>query len=433
MHTTKNIHAAKTETSANALCTQKADFGKSRESLNATVGCRSWQALLNIFIFALIIGGFALATLLLPRAEVLVSERRKPAELPTLNAENLTSAHFMKGFEPWAADAFAGREELRGLRAFTVFNVFAMTDKDGLYFGEAGAGKFEAIKRANFIKTVDKVEKVIFNLNSTANESEMLSYYYAIIPDKSIYDSRSLPGFSSALADSLLQGRLQGATQIPLADALVKSDFYRTDLHWDQAELAFRAQAGADTVPTRLMRYMGDDVQLARMRQVLNSASINDVGAFSGVYPGQLALNIPADRLRYVSSPVVEAMDVSYFDAQTETFVQGSLYDLDAAKGRDPYDLFLSGASPIIIIKNPDAVLSGKDDATGKELYLFRDSFGSSLAPLLACGYDKVTLIDLRYIDYRLLDKYIDFKPGSDVLFCYSSQIFNNPTVLLVQ
>jgi hypothetical protein len=82
----------------------------------------------------------------------------------------------------------------------------------------------------------------------------------------------------------------------------------------------------------------------------------------------------------------------------------------------------LRGPQPLIVIEN---------DATPERvLYLFRDSFGSSLAPLLSGSYSRINVIDLRYIHLSLLDQFIEFTPGADVLFIYSSQIFNNPSIL---
>ena len=90
--------------------------------------------------------------------------------------------------------------------------------------------------------------------------------------------------------------------------------------------------------------------------------------------------------------------------------------------GIDPYDVFLSGALPLISIEN-------KENGTGRELLLFRDSFGSSIAPLLLEGYSKITLIDLRYISADILGKYIEFK-DQDVLFLYNTQVINNRYML---
>ena len=59
-----------------------------------------------------------------------------------------------------------------------------------------------------------------------------------------------------------------------------------------------------------------------------------------------------------------------------------------------------------------------------KELLLFRDSFGSSLAPLLVENYKKITLIDIRYMSSKLLGEFIEFG-DQDVLFLYSTVVLN--------
>ena len=73
-------------------------------------------------------------------------------------------------------------------------------------------------------------------------------------------------------------------------------------------------------------------------------------------------------------------------------------------------------------IENPNAT-------TDKELVIFRDSFGSSLGPLLAQGYKTVTLVDIREIpsgNLKVLARYIglDFT-GKDVLMLYSTTVLN--------
>ncbi|MDR0783590.1 MAG: hypothetical protein LBE83_07530, partial [Propionibacteriaceae bacterium] len=103
----------------------------------------------------------------------------------------------------------------------------------------------------------------------------------------------------------------------------------------------------------------------------------------------------------------------------------GPIYDLAAFTGNDAYDIFLSGAQALITLVNPAAT-------SDRELFLFRDSFTSSLAPLLLPAYHKVTLIDLRYIHAKLIAQYVEFPPDSDVLFLYSSQIVNQSGTLMI-
>ena len=95
-----------------------------------------------------------------------------------------------------------------------------------------------------------------------------------------------------------------------------------------------------------------------------------------------------------------------------------AVYDMDKANGRDPYEMFLSGNQSVVTIRNE----KNKD---GKRLIIFRDSFGSSIAPLFSKGYSEIVLIDLRHISSELLGEFVNFE-NADVLFLYSTLLLNN-------
>ena len=94
------------------------------------------------------------------------------------------------------------------------------------------------------------------------------------------------------------------------------------------------------------------------------------------------------------------------------------VYNMDKLTSRDLYDVFLSGSRSLLTIENPHA-------QTDRELIIFRDSFGSSMAPLLVEDFAKVTLVDIRYIQIDVLDRFLEFN-GQDVLFLYSVPVLNN-------
>ena len=60
---------------------------------------------------------------------------------------------------------------------------------------------------------------------------------------------------------------------------------------------------------------------------------------------------------------------------------------------------------------------------------MFRDSFGSSLVPLLAEGYARITLVDIRYVAPERLGMWLTFD-NQDVLFLYSTPVLNNSETL---
>ena len=138
---------------------------------------------------------------------------------------------------------------------------------------------------------------------------------------------------------------------------------------------------------------------------------------FTGVYYGQAALPLAQETMYYLTSPLLQSASVTHADGSVT-----KVYDEAKLGSRDLYDFFLSGSEPLLTIENPDA-------DTEKELVLFRDSFGSSLAPLLLQGYRKVTLVDTRYVDPKLLSNYVNFQ-NADVLFLYSTLVLNSSGAL---
>jgi hypothetical protein len=135
---------------------------------------------------------------------------------------------------------------------------------------------------------------------------------------------------------------------------------------------------------------------------------------FYGVYYGQAALPMKAESLFILENALLKACRV--YNYETETYT--GIYDWEGLKGTDPYDVYLSGPQAILTIENPNAT-------TDRELVIFRDSFASSLAPLLVQDYTKVTLVDIRYVNSQLLGEYLTFDK-QDVLFAYSTLILNN-------
>ena len=129
-------------------------------------------------------------------------------------------------------------------------------------------------------------------------------------------------------------------------------------------------------------------------------------------YHGSVNSLINADTITYLTKQAIrDAVVVHYFEkGETKT---KDVYDLKAFSGIDAYDLFLSGPTPIVKIQNAS-------NTSGKSLVIFRDSFASSLAPLLMDEYSTITLIDLRYINIDLIDDYVAFDT-QDVLFLYST------------
>ena len=102
-----------------------------------------------------------------------------------------------------------------------------------------------------------------------------------------------------------------------------------------------------------------------------------------------------------------------------ETDAREPLYDLAAVDTDTPYDLYLQGSRSLLRIDSP---LS----ATDRTLVVFRDSFGSSLIPLLAESYRTIYAVDIRYLSSQMVGRFLSFDGSEDVLFLYSTLVLQN-------
>lgn len=193
-------------------------------------------------------------------------------------------------------------------------------------------------------------------------------------------------------------------TYIEIADCFNLNSYYKTDLHIKQEEY--------EKAVMKISKEMtGKKIDFSKY----SKEKITD---FYGIYYGQSMIDIGKDEIYCLKDENTENSIVYNFENNKETKV----YDLDKLKSRDLYDVFLSGPVSILEIRNENVTEE-------KELIVFRDSFASSLAPLLLQNYSKITLIDIRYVLSDMLEEFVEFK-NQDVLFLYNDLILNNSTML---
>jgi hypothetical protein len=344
--------------------------------------------------------GLAVAAWCHPPVEYSAAERRELADFPEVSSEKLLDGSFMTNFEDYTLDQFPLREGFRGLKAGVQYFVLNQKDNNGIYLAGRQLAALEYPLNA---ESIDHALKVFERINSKFLQGSRV--FVTVVPDKSYYLAKEM-GYPTMDYDALFQKVQQGmpyASYVNLTDLLSASDYYRTDTHWRQETLL--------PVANRLCDAMGtarpDGMQAVQRQQ-----------PFYGVYYGQAALPVKPDILYTMESDWLSACTVFNY----ETGKYGSVYDESKLSGDDLYEVFLSGSVSLLRIENPNAT-------TDRELIVFRDSFGSSVVPLLAKGYKTVTVVDIRYLSSAMLNRFIDFH-GQDVLFLYSTLVLNNSNQL---
>ena len=325
-------------------------------------------------------------------SSISISERRKLAQLPKITIESIKSGEVAKKWDKYVTDQFVARDFFREIKSFISISILQQKDNNNLF------EKDGAIYKMEYPLNENNLQKSLGKINNVYNKYlQGMNVYYAIIPDKNYYlenDEHLKINYKKLIEIS--KNELKQIKYIDIWNDLSLEDYYRTDLHWKQENLK------------NVVSTIQNNMKLSNTTQ---NYKINEVGDFYGAYYGQLGAKVLPDKLYTLSNETIENCTTYNYETQKE----GKIYD--NTKTMDKYDVYLSGATPLISIQNPNA-------KTQKELLLFRDSFGSSIAPLFIEDYKKITLIDLRYMSSQLLDEYIEFN-NQDVLFLYSTLVLN--------
>ena len=349
-------------------------------------------------VFAVLFFGLSVVCWLKPADAFSAAERRPLDQFPTLNVKTLTNGTFMSKFEEYTLDQFPLRDEFRSVKAIVSKYILGQQDNNGIYIADGYISELEyPLSDKALQQTVNKFNSIYETYMKDTN----VKVYYSLIPDKNYFLAEQ-NGYLAMEYDALLQYMQNGLSNMQYIDIfplLSIADYYFTDTHWKQECILDVADA--------LVNAMGGELDATYTAQTLDNP-------FYGVYYGQLGLPVDADKLTYLNNATLDECVVYDYQNGKEM----SIYDMEKAVGRDPYEMFLGGSLSVITIENPNA-------NTDKELVIFRDSFGSSIAPLLVDGYAKITLLDARYLHQNMIGNFVTFD-DQDVLFLNSTAVVNN-------
>lgn len=332
------------------------------------------------------------------------SERRPLAQFPETSGDAIISGQFSKEFESFTTDQFPYRDAFRSVKSYIAYNIFNKKDNNGLFFADGHISKIDAQENEQMMTHAEERFRFVCDKYLKGNK-----IYLSIVPDKNFLLAKE-NGYPSLNYESFIEKmkqRLDFMEYIDVTKLLTEDDFYRTDTHWRQEKII--------DVANHLMREMGNDINGGNYTE--NTLST----PFYGVYSGQFGLPTPPDTIKYLTNNAIDSAIVTYYD--TGVAREGDMYNMEKANGKDPYEMFLSGTMPVVTLENINS-------DTERELILFRDSYGSSIAPLLLSGYKKITLVDIRYIKSDFLGAFCEFDPDADVLFLYSTTLLNNSLAL---
>lgn len=329
-------------------------------------------------------------------------ERRKLDQFPNISISNILNNTYFSKLNDYLTDQFPFRVNFRELKGIVSLNVLQKKEENNVI--EIEDSLYE-LNTSIDEKSINHFTKIINDTLTKYNQSPNI--YYSIIPDKIYYlNDQKIPKLDYQKLIELVKSQFKNYTYISLFDELNKDSYYKTDIHWKQEELK--------DVVKKIKNEMN-------LKTTTNDWTKNQISPFYGALKSRIPNNIKEETITFYSNRVIEEAKVYNYEKQKIEKV----YQKENINNLDGYDVFLSGASSLLFIENKNA-------STDKELIVFRDSFASSLIPLLISEYKKITLIDLRYIssDYLKNISEINWSKNIDILILYSIPVINSSYAL---
>lgn len=343
-----------------------------------------------IFLFTII--ALFLINIIKEDTDISVAERRKLATMPELTTKSLFDGTYFKKFDSYVTDQFVERDAFRKIKID--IELSTKGEYNNLYLYDDYI--IEEIFPLNSNSINNLTNKINYIKDTYLNDNSNI--YYTIIPDKNYFINNGNLKLNYNKLQDMMKNNLSNINYINIFDKLTLDNYYKTDTHWKEEDLF--------NVANTIANQMNFDIT--------NNNVVNTITTFNGSYAGRLSVTKDIDTIKTISNP--STLNSSVYNYETKKYTD--IYDYTKINSLDKYDIYLSGAVPIIDIIN-------NNSSSDKELIVFRDSYGSSLIPLLIEGYKKITVIDIRYISSKILNKYIDFN-DQDVLFMYSILTINN-------
>jgi len=356
---------------------------------------------ITIVLTSALVFGFGAWFLLKEPTKYSESERRTLSLLPEFSLSDVLSGDFMREFEEASPDQFPLRDIFRSIKAYASEYIFNKKDNNKIFLADSHLSKLEYPENPDMIQYAGEKFNYIYNEYLENTDADI---YLSVVPDKNCFIAEE-NGYLALDYDKFavrVSEQFSVAEYIDVKPLLDKDDYYTTDTHWRQEKIADVAETLCSGMG---VRFDGN------FRE--NKLDI----PFYGVYYNQSGLNVPYDEIIYLTNDVIDGCKITNYDSGAPA--DYPMYDMKKAQSADAYEMFLSGTVAISVIENPAA-------KEKNELILFRDSFGSSIAPLMAGSFSKITLVDIRYIASSYIGNVVDFKNADKVLFLYSTVLLNN-------
>ena len=336
-------------------------------------------------------------------------ENRALATMPKFTIKSFLSGDFTKEYTDYVEDNFAGKKGFVSIKS----NLEKLEGKDesnSIFIGKDGQ-LFEKFIEASQEETDAKIAAI----NSFYERYSNLNMSFILTPTATKVLEEKLPKYApnddeldyinkvfSGLNDNIITINPYEALNQNKDDYL----FYKTDHHW--------TSKGAYITYTVMCEKLG-----LTAKPIDDFDIVNVTNSFYGSLSSKIGTKGKVSDSIDVYIPKESDFVVNYVSEQIKST---SLFDSEYLDKKDKYCVFSGGNHALINIKTLGD--------PNKKLLIIKDSYANCFLPFLTSHYGEINVVDLRYY-YDDLDKLIENKEITDVLFLYNSNTFNSDDSIL--
>lgn len=365
----------------------------------------------SILFFAIIFI-IPIVTFIMPKKDFSQMENRTLASFPKVSFKALVDRQFMNGFDTYLSDHFVLRDNWVSLKG-TAEYIYGKRESNNIFIGEN-----RYIQRLSEPDS-NSIERTVDAINNFSERNDIVPFVM-IVPSASEIQSEYLPSNAQSTIWSQQQlitsiNQMLGSKAVPidaykcLYDKRNENIFYRTDHHWT-TEGAYYAYVEAG----KYLGYQGLNRDLFNIENVSNDF-------YGTLYSRSAYRSVEPDIIQIYTNDFIDSIgSYTVFDGK-EQKKYSSIYFREYLDTKDKYSLFLGPNQPVVTIEKKELFpeKGNADHSNKKNILIFKDSYAQAFVPFLIESYDKITLVDLRYLNTSF-EEYVDLNEYSQVLFLYS-------------
>ena len=329
-------------------------------------------------LFCGFIGIMGILTLVLPKQEVSVNEKRILAKMPQFSLDKVASGKWEKDFEGYISDHFPARDVFAGGDAYFMLYT-GRNGSNGIYSGKNGF-LFQTPVKNDKKNLDDNIEAVNSFATKTGIPTKLM-----VVPSAGYIMPGYLPQNHKEYKDgeiiSEIGNKLQNVETIDITGGFSRLGeavynygeqlYYKTDHHWtsDGAYLAYKLWCRSEGIePRRIEDY-----------------NVTKTDGFYGTSYSKSALWLTKpDTIETWEYPINVTVTIDSKDEYDSLFFKNHLTE------PDQYPVYLDGNHEFERIIN-------HDNPNGKKILLIKDSYAHTFAPFLAENCSQIDMVDLRY------------------------------------